>query len=94
MLKFSPLVSRIQNCGFHICPDGMSCCKKCDNKGNVYPTGQCVGTDDIDSDCLVDHCKNNTLIHPRLNSESIKTDEQEKVEDNECKYFKLVLMIY
>ena len=94
MLNFSPLVSRIQNCGFHICPDGMSCCKKCDTKGNVYPTGQCVDTDNIDSDCLIDHCENNTLIHPRLNIESIKTDGQEKTEYDKCKYFKLILMIY
>ena len=72
----------------------MSCCKKCDTKGNVYPTGQCVGADDIDSDCPIDNCKNNTLVLPRLNSRSIKTDGQEKVEHNKCKYFKLILTIF
>lgn len=39
----------------------MKCCMKCDRKGNVFPTGQCVDPYDIDSECPLSSC-NKRLI--------------------------------
>ena len=78
-------MSRIENCGFHICPDGMSCCEKCDKKGNLYPTGQCVNQDEVDATCPLDDCRNETKRKNHLDFDLLKIGRRKKAQSNDGK---------
>ena len=58
---------------------------KCDKKGNLYPTGQCVNHDEGNATCPLDNCRNQTERKNHIEFDLLKIGRRKKAQRNDGK---------